>query len=574
MSPKKILGLFSVLVVSAIATYAILNSNQSQAANMASFKAGNIISNTVFTNNNTMTANDIQNFLNSKNSCLKDRTWPGLYDINGNGLIEDKGAEWYGVWGTMTSAQIIKAAADIYRINPQVILVLLQKESSIITGNCNYINTAMGAACPDYGVCDDSKKGFVAQIDYGVSYLRGYMNGKTNYPVGTNFILYHPYNTAHCGGSYVYVENLATGALYTYTPYQPNQAALSAGYGLGDSCSSYGNRNFFAYFTDWFGSTQGYTLIGAIGEHYYKSGGDLGSPTGNEICTLVNGGCYQTFEKGSIYWTEATGAWSVIGGIKDYWATTRYENGYLGYPTSNEHCTTSGCYQAYQNGRIYWQEHNGAHDIHGGIGDRYKAVGYATGHYGYPLTNEICGLKDKGCYQVFERGNLYWIEETGAWDMKGAIKDRWYAVGFEYGYLGYPIGTEVSDNGGVYQKFQNGTVYWSSSVGAWDMGQTIYNRWKSVKSWLGNPTSRTYCGLIAGGCYQVYQNGSMYWTKNYGSWEVLGGIKSYWISLGSEWGTAGYPTSGEYLNNGAVRQDFERGSIYWTEARGAWFVAK
>ncbi|MGO2521374.1 MAG: FG-GAP repeat domain-containing protein, partial [Microbacterium sp.] len=32
--------------------------------------------------------------------------------------------------------------------------------------------------------------------------------------------------------------------------------ALRAGYGTGDGCSSYGNRNLYNYFTDWFGSTQ------------------------------------------------------------------------------------------------------------------------------------------------------------------------------------------------------------------------------------------------------------------------------------------------------------------------------
>lgn len=59
-----------------------------------------------------------------------------------------------------------------------------------------------------------------------------------------------------CGTSPVYVENKATSALYYYTPYQPNRASLAAGYGEGDSCSSYGNRNFYQYFTDWFGDTQ------------------------------------------------------------------------------------------------------------------------------------------------------------------------------------------------------------------------------------------------------------------------------------------------------------------------------
>ena len=50
----------------------------------------------------------------------------------------------------------------------------------------------------------------------------------------------------------VYVKNLATSALYRYTPYQPNEGALAAGYGTAP-CGAYGNRNFYAYFEDWFG---------------------------------------------------------------------------------------------------------------------------------------------------------------------------------------------------------------------------------------------------------------------------------------------------------------------------------
>ena len=52
------------------------------------------------------------------------------------------------------------------------------------------------------------------------------------------------------------ISNQATASLYNYTPYQPNAASLAAGYGHGRRCSSYGNRNFWIYFTDWFGSTQ------------------------------------------------------------------------------------------------------------------------------------------------------------------------------------------------------------------------------------------------------------------------------------------------------------------------------
>ena len=76
------------------------------------------------------------------------------------------------------------------------------------------------------------------------------------YHAGTlNYIQYNP--DASCGGSNVYIENKATALLYIYTPYQPNTAALNAGVGEGDACSTYGNRNFAIIYNSMFGSPRG-----------------------------------------------------------------------------------------------------------------------------------------------------------------------------------------------------------------------------------------------------------------------------------------------------------------------------
>ncbi|AWB95914.1 hypothetical protein DCE93_09765 [Agromyces badenianii] len=67
-----------------------------------------------------------------------------------------------------------------------------------------------------------------------------------------NAVRYHP--NAACGTKDVRVQNKATAALYYYTPYTPNAAALNNLYGTGDACSAYGNRNFWRMYNDWFGS--------------------------------------------------------------------------------------------------------------------------------------------------------------------------------------------------------------------------------------------------------------------------------------------------------------------------------
>ncbi|HVE80865.1 MAG TPA: NBR1-Ig-like domain-containing protein, partial [Candidatus Dormibacteraeota bacterium] len=210
----------------------------------AGFNAGRIIDDPIFTDKNTMSAQDIQNFLNSQvttcrsgYTCLKD------YQEGGR-----------------SAAQIIYDTAQTYNINPRVILVTLQKENGLIKDTWPepwQYRTAMGMGCPDGAPCDSQYYGFTNQVNQGTRHLRGFYDQSPGWFIpfrpGVNTIKWHP-NSA-CGTSSVNIEGRATAALYSYTPYRPNQASLDAGFGTGDNCSSYGNRNFYNYFTLWFGTT-------------------------------------------------------------------------------------------------------------------------------------------------------------------------------------------------------------------------------------------------------------------------------------------------------------------------------
>ena len=239
---------FTSILMSTIASLIIANTTH------AAFSAGNIIDDATFTNYNSMNASQIQQFLNSKNSvCLMNYRAPSLVDDNGDGIVQDTTTETYGRHGTMSAAELINAAAKIYRINPQVLLVTLQKEQGLITrSDCPdwRYRTALGYACPDNGAC--SAFGFTKQIDYGAYHFRGYFDDTLSYVpfgVGSYNIGYSP--DGACGSSVVNIQNRATASLYSYTPYQPNAAALAAGYGEAP-CGAYGNRNFYLYFTSWF----------------------------------------------------------------------------------------------------------------------------------------------------------------------------------------------------------------------------------------------------------------------------------------------------------------------------------
>lgn len=294
--PILILFVFCMMVsFSFLAARGMLHTS---AAPVQGFNPGNIISDAVMGNHNSMSKDDIQRFLTSKNSCnntdynqylrLK-AAYPQHEWHFANGHFVCLSEELFGDGTTIgsgqTAAEIIYQAAQDYKINPQVLIVLLEKEQSLITDtypNYRQYRSATGYGCPDTAPCDQEYYGFKNQVRKAAEMFRTVLDGGwSNYPAGkTSYIQYNP--TASCGGSMVYIENRATSALYRYTPYQPNAAALAAGSGTGDICGAYGNRNFYIYFTNWFGSTQ------------------LDIPTANYqviedgVYTLVSGATYNT----------------------------------------------------------------------------------------------------------------------------------------------------------------------------------------------------------------------------------------------------------------------------------------
>ncbi len=279
------------------------------AVTASDWQAGNIIGDSVFANKDAMTVAQIQTWLDARlANCDYYGTQPanrtGGIDYDGNGVITRaeygryKGnpapftclnmyyetpkttpgagtpASNYGTStipaGAKSAAQLIYDAAQAYNISPKVLLVKLGTESggpltSDVWPYKVQYTYAMGAHCPDSGPngaanCDANYAGFSLQMREAAKLLRWYLDNMTadwwayKRPYATNNILWNVTETG-CGGSTVYIQNKATAALYTYTPYQPNAAALSNLYGSGDGCSAYGNRNFWRVYSDWFGST-------------------------------------------------------------------------------------------------------------------------------------------------------------------------------------------------------------------------------------------------------------------------------------------------------------------------------
>jgi hypothetical protein len=279
----------AVVMLALPASVLFPSSPKAAALSGSQFNAGRIIDDFVFSNKNTMSPQDIQNFLNAKvPNCDYNGTQNSTHWNGGAGRYYTR-AEWGALngesapfvclkdyWenpttkannlhfatiagGGKPASQLIWEVAQEYNINPQILLVLLQKEQSLVTDDWPWTTqyrSATGYGCPDTAPCDAQYYGFYNQISNAAWQFKYYAANPNSYNFRAqrnNYIGYNP--NASCGGTTVFIQNQATAGLYIYTPYQPNAAALNNLYDSGDGCSAYGNRNFWRMFNDWFGPT-------------------------------------------------------------------------------------------------------------------------------------------------------------------------------------------------------------------------------------------------------------------------------------------------------------------------------
>lgn len=300
-----------MLLLAALATTPI---DRAHAVSASSWQAGNIIDDSIFTNKGAMSVSQIQSWLDIRlQNCDPNGSrvseLSGGTDYNGDGKVtRAEYGKTYGnpapftclnkyyevpkttpgpsipasnygkstiPTGARSAARLIYDAAQAYNISPKVLLVKLGTESAgPLTSDTwpfkSQFTYAMGAHCPDSGPggsanCDTDYSGFSLQMHEAAKLLRWYLDSMTQSwwsykkPYATNYILWNVAETG-CGGSNVFIKNKATAALYTYTPYQPNSSSLNSYPGTGNSCSSYGNRNFWYVYNNWFGSTHGSTV--------------------------------------------------------------------------------------------------------------------------------------------------------------------------------------------------------------------------------------------------------------------------------------------------------------------------
>ncbi|WP_461474651.1 LGFP repeat-containing protein [Microbacterium sp. HJ5] len=547
------------------------------AADLSGFQPGNIISDGVFFNRSTMSEAQIQSFLQSKvkacqagYTCLKD-----YYDTSRT-TTSDAMCGAYSGGVRERASRIIYKVAQACGINPQVILVMLQKEQGLVASTApsayNY-RAAMGQGCPDTAGCDTRYYGFFNQVYGGAWQMKRYANppGTSQFftwyaPGKTWNLLYHP-NRA-CGSAPVAIQNQATANLYYYTPYQPNAAALRAGYGTGNSCSSYGNRNFYNYFTDWFGSTRGVDGRAKIAAAYNASGGasgPLGAQLATRSCAMGADRCWQDYQRGAIGWTEDAGAFLVTGAVWDRYRSAGGPPGSWGYPTSTQNPITSptgnGSGQNFQNVQVL-SSAAGVFAVANEALTTYAALGWVRGELGWPTSAEAC--RSGACAQATQNG---WLGHTGSnsYAVTGDTAGLYRAAGGMNGSWGYPTSGRTAlttaNGDGAGQNFERVQLL-SSGAGTFAVPVNVIAVHAAagwVRGDLGWPTASPQCSTAT--CVQAFQGG--YVAGVNGSLHaVSGGIAAGYRTAGGPSGAWGYPTSAQSSlvgpNGSGTGQNFQR----------------
>lgn len=284
---KRILAGISALLIAFGGIVALDEQTEpASALNGNMFDPGLIVSDSVFYDFGTMTVEEIQRFLDSKvpvckandggPTCLRNYKMDTQAKAGEAGRCDPVPAK-----KAVSAAQIIFDVANACKINPRVLLVVLQKEQGLIQASnpTEYMyRAALGYGCPDSKpeICGKGSTitGLFNQLYRGAGQLQWYGDPRGSFTylkVGTTVSIKYQADFCDarnaagscikwvdkCGSKSFTLKSQATAALYYYTPYTPNAAALKNLYGSGDTCSAYGNRNFWRFFSDWFGSPIG-----------------------------------------------------------------------------------------------------------------------------------------------------------------------------------------------------------------------------------------------------------------------------------------------------------------------------
>lgn len=237
----------------------------------------------------------------------------------------------------------------------------------------------------------------------------------------------------------------------------------------------------------WSPNTGAHEVHGAIKDKWAALGWEnsfLGFPTSDETATPDGIGRYNFFEGGAIYFHPQLGTFAIPKLIIEVWKNEGWEKGKLGYPVGDEIVKNNNSVQYFEFGAIIstkagpykviynsFREKNGAYTkwrTTGGV-DSYLGD-LVTPNKNYPKEYRSFFVEFKNGF-IYENPKLIVNKQITAFViLKGPIFDYYAKKGWEAGTLGFPISDEAkTSDGTIYQNFERGTIYYSKTMGAYEI---------------------------------------------------------------------------------------------------------
>lgn len=504
---------------------------------LGNFDPGNLISDEVFFTGAALSAGQVQTFLDSKvttcaatdgPACLKD------FRMTTTSVPANAYCSAYTGAQDERSSAIIAKIGKACGVSAKVLLVLLQKEQSLVTSiapSQRQYDFATGFKCPDDGGCNPANAGFFNQVYGAARQFKLYAQAANVYnwrPAGqVHEIQYHPNKS--CGTQTVLIKNQATAGLYYYTPYVPNAAALANLNGNGDlsipnspKCSSFGNRNFWRGFTEWFGSTD-IAVTGTVQKAWLANGGlqgAFGKQRRSQVCSSSGRYCVQTFAGGTLAANGSAGIAMPSGAARTAWVKQKSQNGALGWPKKALTCRKkdSTCVQTFTGGYVAQGPVTGTRVVSGGLAKAWKASKGRDGALKMPRAAAKCTKAGTRCTQKFQGGYATTHTSYGNRAVVGLIADRWVKGKGTKGSLGWPTKNQkcskVKGGKACYQYFSGGAIsshpQYKTRALTGKIGAAWVKAQKSGKS-LGWATGARTCSTKKGvkTCTQKFTKGKI-----------------------------------------------------------------
>ena len=211
------------------------------------------------------------------------------------------------------------------------------------------------------------------------------------------------------------------------------------------------------------------------------------------------------------------------------------------------------------------------YDVCGAIKDKYNALGGPGSFLSYPNSPEYTNPDGFGKRTQFLNGPIYWSAATGAHPVVNSFLNRWGVYQYEAGWLKYPTTDEILlPDGGRRQEFQFGAIYvaFQNAIGSAIRNGPVRDKWNTVG---GNAPGGSFLGYVTGdeivlpdgqGHMARFERGVIYWSPSTGAFPVSGDILAIWADEGYEASSFGYPVSDQSTTSASMlTQQFQNGSL-------------